>query len=77
MSCSLAITQVAFTRKDKPDIQNNENLVDFGHAVPIFLLCLLLFAMVEMYFETHSGERHTKVSAHKTDDSQTTPRRIR
>lgn len=56
MSCSLAITQVAYTRIGKPEIQNNENLVDFGQIVPIFLLALPLLAMIEMYFETHPGE---------------------
>ena len=56
MGCSLAITQVAITRTNKPDIENSENTFDFGQIVPIFLLSLPVLAMVEMYFETHPGE---------------------
>lgn len=56
MSFSYAITQLVYTRMSKPDIQNSENLVDFGQIVPIFLLALPLLAFIEMYYETHPGE---------------------
>jgi hypothetical protein len=49
-SLSYGITGTVLSRQLKPNVDGSENEVDFGQIVPLFLLLLPLFAILETYY---------------------------
>jgi hypothetical protein len=59
MDMTFGVLQVVISRQQAPLISNNENLVDFGQIVPLFMLFLPGLAAVEMFYEAHPGIVHS------------------
>jgi len=49
-SLSYGVTGTVLSRQLKPNVEGSENELDFGQIVPLFLLLLPLFAILEMYY---------------------------
>lgn len=59
LDMTFGVAQVILSRKDVPNISNNENQVDFGKIVPLIMLLLPALAVMEIFFEADPGKTLT------------------